>query len=490
VPEALRIAVVITRPGFHSYMVPLGYLYVAAAMRDNGGNVKVINATEQTEQPENYIRDELAAFRPDVMVAGTSFKFHNNCPSSTISGALAAARAAKQVNDNCVTLLIGPLNTAVEETLLQEPAVDALALGEAEDICRAVMNAVAENRSLNEVPGLSLRIDGNITRTGSTPHPDPDMLPFPGRDMVSAETFIFDSYFARNATEVLTSRGCPFNCTYCFGARDSRRHDSNTGALYRCVSPERVVEEIDLLYNNWGIRGIKFSDIEFCVSSSRVERICELLLARGYKDLFWRVVTRVTSVGPDLLNLMHEAGCRNIYYGVESGDPGILRAMGKEITLDGIREAFRDTWNAGIKPEASFLLGFPGETEDSIRRTISFACEIDPFLATFHVFVPFPGVPMEKELGDAVNAGLDDWNVYRLKSNRSYCDISPENLEKWTRTAYRRLYGRPKSIGRLIAELRNSNMRRYAINAVLGDKEGGWLPRLLLGRRGKPGAAA
>jgi radical SAM superfamily enzyme YgiQ (UPF0313 family) len=491
--DTLKVAIVITRPGFHSYMVPLGYLYVSASLKHAGFNVAVINASVAPGDQREFVRTALAREQPNVVITGTSYKFHNNCPSSTVAAAREVTRVAKLIDDACRTLLIGPLNCVLESQLIESPSVDALALGEPEEICVAVCRALAAGRDLADVPGLVLEVDGKPLRTGKTDHPDLASMPLPDRDAVDYEQYIRDTYFARRATEMLSSRGCPFNCTYCFGAYHSRRHENNTGKYYRAVPPERVVAEIDLLYHKWGVRGIKFADVEFCVSSKQVAAICELLLAENYKDLHWRAVTRATSVGLDLLRLMHRAGCRHIYYGVESGDPACLRTMDKRVTLDEIREAFDNTRRAGIHPEASFLLGVPGESEASVERTIRFARELDAFAATFHVFVPFPGIPLEKSLNGGGSGNgkvcLDDWDVYRLNVAKSYCEIPAERLDQLSRRAYRRFYLRPRYLARMAASMRNPYMRRFAVDTVLGRHEGGLVRNMVLGVKSRLGLA-
>ncbi len=482
VAESIRTAVVITRPTFHAYMVPLGYLYVVATLKRTGLPVEVLDLSAEGNAGFDAFGRALENARFDLVIAGTSYKFHNNCPSATIESALSVARMAKQRRPGCYTLLIGPLNTTLYRALLKDPTVDAVALGEPEEICRDVAVALNESRPLTEVPGLAFRTAAGTEVTGRRPYPELDDLPFPDREAVHFEEYTFDSYFAPRTTEVLTSRGCPFTCTYCFGARTSRRNEYNTGAPFRVASPERVMEEIDLLYHRWGVRGIKFSDVEFCVSPSRVEDICNLLLLEGYRDLYWRAVTHVKSVQPALLRLMHRAGCRNIYYGVESGDEEMLRRMDKRVTLDEIRETFRNTWQAGIKPEASFLLGLPGETEESIEKTIRFACAIRPFLATFHVFVPFPGIPLEAEMDTLASEALDNGDVYQLRVKESYCAIPAERLDALSKRVYRRFYLRPSYLARMILQLKEPAMRQYLLRLARGRNEGGWLRRMLMGR--------
>ena len=466
--RSLKIALVASSPGFHSYMAPLGYLYVAAVLKQAGHGVVFL---EHTGDP-GMIGAALASFGPDLVVAGSSYKFHNNCPSPTIRPALEVVRRAK--NLGAATLLMGPLNSVFQDLVVSEPGLDAMALGEPEEIIRDAAQALAKGERLDSVPGLVLDRDGLPKLTSPAPFPDLDSLPFPDREAVDFKKYIKDTYFGRRAADVLSSRGCPFNCTYCFGAARSKRNAFSSGPYFRAVSPARVVEEIDLLYRKYGVRAIKFNDIEFCVSQKRVAQICEGLLRLGHPDLRWRAVTRATSVAPELLRLMRRAGCRSIYYGVETGDAELLRAMDKKVTLEEIRKVVRDSWAAGIRPEASFLLGVPGETEATARRTIDFALELNPFLATFHVFVPFPGTLLEGRLPDPPRLDLDEWDVYHLRTNRSFCQVPTDRLKELVRRAYRRFYLRPGFGWNLARACGDPNLLRFGLKTLMGRGEKGF----------------
>ncbi len=466
--ESLRIALAASSPGFHSYMTPLGYLYVSAVLKQAGHQVLFLHHTGDRERTASA----LAAFRPDLVVAGTSYKFHNNCPAPTIRPALEVVRTGKEMG--AATLLMGPLNAVFQDLVVSEPALDGMTLNEPEEIVRDAARALAQGGDLAQVPGLVLAREGRPEMTGPAPFPDPDSLPFPDREAIDFRKYIKDTYFGRRAADVLSSRGCPFNCTYCFGAARSKRNAYTTGPSFRAVSPERVVEEIDLLYRRWGVRAVKFNDIEFCVSQKRVAAICEGLLRLKRPDLRWRAVTRATSVAPELLALMRRAGCRSIYYGVETGDADLLRAMNKKVTLEEIREVVARTWEAGIRPEASFLLGVPGETEESACRTIRFALELNPFLATFHVFVPYPGTLLENRIGKRPDLDLDQWDVYHLRANTSLCEVPTQRLRELVQKAYRGFYLRPGFAWNLVKAGNDPNLLRFGFQTLLGRGEKGF----------------
>ena len=151
--------------------------------------------------------------------------------------------------------------------------------------------------------------------------------------------------------------------------------------------------------------------------------------------------------------------------------------MGKDITLDQVRKTFDQTWKAGIKPEASFLLGVHGDTEETIERTIRFACELNPFLATFHVFMPYPGILMEDSFDHVPNVDLDQWDVYQQNVQQSYCENSPEKLAGLAKKAYRRFYFRPTYLTRFLKSI-DSNMIHFIMGAIKGRNEGGIIRNL------------
>ncbi len=475
------VAVIIPRPGFHEYMAPLGYLYVVSAIKDTGIDVKVLNLSDSSINKNITLRQFLEKEQPNLVISGTSYKFHNNCPSSSIESALEIVKTTKELFPDCTTMLIGPLNALLYETLLENSFLDCVGVGEPEDISSELALALRNKKEISSIGGIATQKIDKLLLSTPRDYPDPNILLPPDRKAIDFEKYITDSYFAPRSTELLSSRGCPFNCTYCFGARSSMRNACNDGRSFRANSPSRVVDEIEDLYYNYGVRGIKFADVEFCVSKSRVKDICNELLAKALPDLRWRAVTHATSVEPELLELMYNAGCRNIYYGVESGDPEMLAIMNKSITPERVEKTFADTWAAKIKPEASFLLGVPGETEQSAERTIQFALKLKPFLATFHVFVPFPGIPMEKELKSEKGRGLDSWDVYKLNQNISYCDIPAEKLDKLCKQAYRRFYLRPSVLFNISKGLKEPSMRLYLIRLLAGYGEGGWFRKMFTG---------
>ncbi len=192
-----------------------------------------------------------------------------------------------------------------------------------------------------------------------------------------------------------TSRGCPFACTFC-----SVR--SIWGRSFRAMSAERMVSDVEWLMRDFGARGIYFREDHFTLSTLRTRRFCELILKKGV-DFVWGCESRADALDPDLTRLMHRAGCRWLYIGVESGSPRMLQRFNKQETREDFLNAFRWCRQAGIKTYASFVIGAPGEGRVDLARSLKFARELTPDSVTFNLFAGIPYSPLYRE---AVDKGL------------------------------------------------------------------------------------
>jgi radical SAM superfamily enzyme YgiQ (UPF0313 family) len=188
---------------------------------------------------------------------------------------------------------------------------------------------------------------------------------------------------------LLSSRGCPYNCSYCF--------KGIVGRTYRQRSPENILAEIRSLMERYGYRYFYFIDDLFTIDRRRLSALAEQMIAEGL-DIRWQCLARVDRVTPELLKLMYRAGCREVHYGIESGNQAILERIGKEITLEQVRRAVAWTAEAGILAKGYFMLGLPGDTEETMAETIRFACELELDQAMFSLTTPFPGTRLWDEL--------------------------------------------------------------------------------------------
>ena len=206
------------------------------------------------------------------------------------------------------------------------------------------------------------------------------------------------------AAPVLTSRGCPYQCIFCY-------RGPAAGKVFRGRSPEGVVEEIEQLQKRFGIDHVVFVDDIFTLDKGRAGAICELLIDRT-PSLSWRCQTRADCLDESLLDKMKRARCVNVSMGVESGNEAILAATGKRITKEQIRRAFRMAREAGVGTAASLIIGLPGDTRETVQETIDFAMELDPESASFYAAMPYPGTDLAKMVVERGGTLPATWESY------------------------------------------------------------------------------
>ena len=195
-----------------------------------------------------------------------------------------------------------------------------------------------------------------------------------------------------------------------------------------------------------------FYDDTITVNYKHITEICEDILHRNLK-IQWDSPTRIDCVDGPLLQLMARSGCVHLRYGVESGSPEILRRMRKRIDTDSIKKVFSETWKAGIRPSANFIIGYIGDTRETMEQTIRFAIEIDPYIAVFATAIPYPGTEFHTE---AVKEGLiapDYWNRFVLGKDVGEVPLMVKDADKYLSKAYNRFFIRPKYVIKRLKEI-------------------------------------
>lgn len=257
---------------------------------------------------------------------------------------------------------------------------------------------------------------------------------------------------------MMTSRGCPYKCTFCY--------KTPSDIKYRRRSAEGVVDEMKYLVDKFGVKEIMFYD-DIMVSKHILE-LCEMILMCGVK-VAWETPQRVGLVKKPLLKLMKRAGCRMLRYGVEQGNEKMMQKVKNDplMSKEYVREIFAKTREAGIDTFAYFLVGYLGETPDTIRETIDFAMELNPRHILFTKVVPLPGTPLHEE---AVAGGFIDENYWRdyslMKEVNPIKDFVPD-ADRWVREAYRKFYMRPSKIASQFFQIRSL---RDLKNNIVGAK--------------------
>ena len=301
----------------------------------------------------------------------------------------------------------------------------------------AWLNLKPETLNLETIKGLVWHDGNEVVVNPDRPFiRNLDDLPLPRHDLLPLKAYRAPLVRSPYAF-VVTSRGCPGGCRFCI------KHVSY-GNSVRFRSPENVVAEMELLAN-LGVRSVHMYADLFTVSREQVVGLCELILERGLR-MQWTCNSRVDFVDPEMLRLMKQAGCRWISWGIESGSEEVLRHVRKGISLEQVEQALRWSRQAGIRNWGYFIIGLPGETEETIQETIRFSKRLPLDLVLFHIAAPYPGSPLFFEV---VEKGWfrpgTRWEQVDMDRSTvlDYPNLRAEELEQWAQRAFRSWALRP-----------------------------------------------
>jgi anaerobic magnesium-protoporphyrin IX monomethyl ester cyclase len=411
-----------------------GLQFIAAVLLEQGHSVKFFEGYFYTGEEMRRMVSDFKADAVGVYVISILWDH-----------ASAFIQDVKRDNPNVFTFIGGHGATAMPERLMAEcPALDAIVVGEGEITAGEMAEAVAEGRSLSNIPGLIYRdADGSTVTNALRPIvQNLDDLPFPAVDICEIERYwpSFEQVSTIPVMQMLASRGCNGSCIYCY---------KMYGKHIRLRSPEKIVDEIESYIKNYGAREIKFWDEHFTYSHEHVYKFCDELIKRNVKVRWW-VSCRADSVDKNILRAMKAAGCWCINFGVESGIQKNLDTLMKHETVDRIRTAVRLAHSTGIKTHTTYIFGIPGETFENGIETIKFARELGSFTVEFFPITPFPGTPLYKGvmLGKfgRMSSNLDDQGMLLDRPCFVPFSMTADDIMELRRLAYIRYFLRPSFI--------------------------------------------
>jgi len=402
---------------------PLGLAYVAASLRARGHQVRIVDAAVQNWSWERFER-ELSDTRPELL--GLSAM----TPVADI-----AARAAQLARPHVRHLILGgPHPTAVRDAVFEEmPQLDAAVVGEGEDTAPALLEWL-EGRA--GPPPAGVLVPGHPFVDAKTP--DIARIRSPARDLLPMRRYRYLFATRPGFATMITSRGCPFHCTFC--------DKSVSGSSWRARTAEDVVDEMARLVRDHHTGFINFYDDNFTLRRSRVIQICEEILRQGL-DIEWKCEGRVDAVDLPLLRLMRRAGCRTIAYGVESGNQSTLDRLRKDVRVEQAPAAFAATRAAGIRSLAYIILGAPGEDSAAVRNTIQFCHDIQADYVQFSTLVAMPGTPLFAAHATATTSVHNPVDADKVRA--TVTELEAAELSTLLRDAWAGFYLRPRPILRL-----------------------------------------
>jgi anaerobic magnesium-protoporphyrin IX monomethyl ester cyclase len=357
-------------PSESMYMVPtawppLGILYCAGVLREAGIEVSLLDQPAKRfslDQTVNWVKKE----DPDII--GFSVLL------STAKEAPKIAEGVKAENPN-ITVVFGSHHATfnAERILEKYPFVDIVVRGEGEHTSLEVARCLEKQRELDKVEGVTFRKNGRIVSNPDRAlNKNMDALPFPDRNLagVQYDSAIFGVKInSRKFTTILSSRGCPFNCSFC-GIRKFTR------GAWRPRSVENVMAELEYLQSE-GYEQFLFADDNFTLNAKRVSKLCRSIKKEGM-DIEWFCDSRVDHISYDMFRDMVNAGCRCLFFGIESANQRILNYYRKGITPEQSEKAVRKARKAGVDIiVGSFIVGAPDETQREIINTLQFANRLD-----------------------------------------------------------------------------------------------------------------
>lgn len=373
-----------------STLPPLGLANVAASVRAAGFNVKILDAAILELSADETLK-RIKELAPKIVgITGATI---------AVRSMFEIAGLVKNQCPNVIVILGGAHISAAPEATFKRYGnlIDAAVIGEGDYSSVALVDALLNGKPIDDIKGLAFMKDGEIafTRQGEVVK-DLDALPMAARDLLPRIPDHYhpaaNCYLRAPSTSIITSRGCSGRCAFC-------DRTVSTGRL-RGHSAERLVETIDALVRDYGIRDVIMYDDNFVALRSRLHRFCEALVKKN-NPVSWSCIARADMVGKEELEAMKRAGCWQIAYGVESGSPEILKSLNKGLTHETIRETLELTRKAGISTRGYFMIGVPGESVATIKQTLNFmkSVALDDFHISF--FTPWPASDLYHRIKDS-----------------------------------------------------------------------------------------
>jgi anaerobic magnesium-protoporphyrin IX monomethyl ester cyclase len=374
---------------------PLGLAYLAGALEQAGVEVKILDYVVYPYR-RHALESVLKGFKPHV--AGAT------AVSMTVDHARQVLSDVKTTDPEILTVMGGPHVTfCAQETLETFADLDAVVIGEGEETFVELLRALESTRNFDTVNGMAYRAGSKIMTTPKRKRiKNLDALPFPARHLLP-----LGRYRALGMPiSITTSRGCPYKCIFCVGRKMG-------GVKVRYHSAERVATELQYLAD-LNFHQINIADDLFTANTNHCLAVCEEILKRKL-EINWTSFARVDTVSEKLLSKMKAAGCTAVSFGIESADPTILNTIQKGITVEQVRNAIHICRQVGISSYASFVLGLPGETPQTIKETTNFAANLqqEGLAYGFHILTPFPGTEVRTQ-SDRLGIRIltDDWSRY------------------------------------------------------------------------------
>jgi len=439
-----------------SVVPSLGLGYLASCLRAAGHEVQILDALRDRLSAER-VADIVQTERPHLVGVTILSLFYPQARS-----------LIRQLKRSCSSLVVigGHHVTALPEASLAETTADFAAVGEGEQTIVDLASQIDHSRSFENIKGLVYQRNGSIVENERrAPIEDIDKIPFPAWELIGPGKYPPISHGTIHRrfpnAPIVTTRGCPYGCTFCAARRTA-------GTKLRKRSAENVVTELEMLYDRFGIREFHFEDDNFAFEKEHAYQICEEILRRNLR-IYWSCPNgvRVDTLDDELLATMKRSGCYMLALGIESASQEILDRARKKLNLDIVPDTVKRMRTHGILSMGFFIVGLPGETEETARKSIDFAKRINLDFVKFTHFVPLPGTEIFDEL---TGAGYNPEEFFRSHlMDRAVVEtesLSRSDLTRLQKRAHREFYFRPRAFLRSLASIRPTQWR-YLLRSLV-----------------------
>lgn len=406
---------------------PFYLSYATAVLEKSGYECLLIDGVGERATEDSYIQRAIA-FQPDVTIIEVS--------TASLPTDIRQATRIKEACPHTKVVFCGIMVDMYRPEFLNEyPVVDFVMKGEYDFVVLELMKALEANSDGSKVHNLVYRgSDGIAAETERRDSiGDLDSLPWPSRRHLPMMNYHdCPGGIPTPSLQMWSTRGCPFTCTFC--AWPQIMYNDNK---YRKRNPVDVVDEVEAMKKEYGFRSFYFDDDTFNIGKKRILALCEEISRRDLK-MPWAAMSRADTSDRETLREMKRSGLQGIKFGVESGSQELVDNAKKSLDLDRVVEACAITRELGIRTHLTFSFGLPGETWETVRKTINFAKQLDPDTLQFSLMTPFPGSTFYEEMKEKNMLLTDDWSQYDggTTSVVHTDELSGHDLEKALRMAY------------------------------------------------------
>jgi len=415
----MKVVLIQPRVSARSSYMPLGIGYVGAVLEKLGHDVALIDMEAEDLSLED-LRIQVDGSSPEIIGITT-----------TIMSMTQAKAIGDLFSDYPLIVYGGPQASLTPEYFIRRRN-EIVVRGEGEIIIANLIKKFETNQGYLGIKGISFK--NNHDKIEHNPEEDYisdlDSIPFPARHLFNSKLYR-KRLNGRKAANFMATRGCPFKCIYCYHILNRK---------FRTRNHENILSEINMLKNEYGVSGIYFYDDNLTLNRKWLTGLCQKLISREV-DIKWRCLSSIKTIDKEFLKLMKDAGCVEIAFGVESGNQKTLDRIPKQIKVEDSRRVLRDCRDIGIRSKAYVMIGFPWETKEDIRTSISFVEETIPNIVQFLIVTPYPNTELWKTIVDmgykiegVEDIGKDVGNFEKLAKSQATDLVKPtyetENFTK------------------------------------------------------------